>query len=362
MGQYLLRFMLSFLLILMASFPVYAGQSEAAFPSLNIPASPARNISGALLIAITRAGDRLVAGGAHGVIIYSDDNGANWKQASVPVSLTITDIAFATPTIGWAVGAYGVVLHTSDGGQSWVRQLTGLDVNNLMLANATSVAAASPDSPQGARALRRANIFVAAGPDKPLLAVDVQDASHVTIFGAYRICIRTSDAGATWQDCSLSVPDPVSHNLYGIAHTAAGTYVVGESGDIFLMDGTGAFSSIPSPAEATLFGMIVTTKNTLLAYGVAGTLYRSADGGKDWAPVSIAAQSDLTAGLQLASGAIILLSGTGTIYVSNDDGQRFQTVSQNTGEVLCAGVQAANSNIVLAGLSGIRVLQPSALQ
>jgi hypothetical protein len=64
----------------------------------------------------------------------------------------------------------------------------------------------------------------------------------------------------------------------------------------------------------------------------------------------------------LYAGAIILLSGTGTIYVSNDDGQRFQTVSQNTGEVLCAGVQAANSNIVLAGLSGIRVLQPSALQ
>jgi photosystem II stability/assembly factor-like uncharacterized protein len=115
-----LRLALPFLLISLASFPVDAAvQQDTPYSNLSTPAPQVVNPSGAELIAITRAGDRLVAGGAHGIIIYSDDNGVTWHQASVPVTLTITDIAFATPKIGWAVGAFGVVLHTTDGGESW---------------------------------------------------------------------------------------------------------------------------------------------------------------------------------------------------------------------------------------------------
>jgi photosystem II stability/assembly factor-like uncharacterized protein len=358
-----LRLALPFLLISLASFPVDAAvQQDTPYSNLSTPAPQVVNPSGAELIAITRAGDRLVAGGAHGIIIYSDDNGVTWHQASVPVTLTITDIAFATPKIGWAVGAFGVVLHTTDGGESWTRQLTGVDINNLILANATSAAAAAPNSPDSQRAVRRANIFKTAGPDKPLLAVYPKDPLHVTIFGAYRICVSTADGGATWHDCSLSVPDPISHNLYGVTPTAAGTYVAGEAGDLFLMDDNGGFTAITMPSISTLFGVIATNKGTLVAYGVAGALDRSTDGGKNWTAINIATQSDFTDGLQLSSGLIVLLSETGLIYTSSDDGQSFTPLKDNTGQVLTAAVQAANSNLVVASLSGIRVLQPADLQ
>ena len=77
------------------------------------------------LLATARAGDRLVAVGQRGHILYSDDSGKNWLQASVPVSADLNAVSFPTPQQGWAVGSDGVVLHSSDAGQTWTRQLDG---------------------------------------------------------------------------------------------------------------------------------------------------------------------------------------------------------------------------------------------
>ena len=65
------------------------------------------------------AGQRLVAAGARGHIVYSDDRGASWQQAKVPVSADLTALHFVDARQGWAVGHEGVVLHTADGGASW---------------------------------------------------------------------------------------------------------------------------------------------------------------------------------------------------------------------------------------------------
>jgi photosystem II stability/assembly factor-like uncharacterized protein len=59
------------------------------------------------LTAVTIAGDRLVAAGWRGLIMYSDDGGKSWRQSSVPVSVDLTAIAFPTPTDGWVVGHDG---------------------------------------------------------------------------------------------------------------------------------------------------------------------------------------------------------------------------------------------------------------
>jgi photosystem II stability/assembly factor-like uncharacterized protein len=64
----------------------------------------------AYLTGIARAGKRLVAVGERGIVVLSDDDGATWRQASVPVSVTLAAVQFPTPTQGWVVGHYGVVL------------------------------------------------------------------------------------------------------------------------------------------------------------------------------------------------------------------------------------------------------------
>ena len=93
------------------------------------------------LVAIARVGQRLVAAGLHGVIVVSSDSGVTWRQASVPVDVTLTAIYFISPQEGWAVGHFGVILHTGDGGLTWTRVVDGLDV--IKALNATAALAQS---------------------------------------------------------------------------------------------------------------------------------------------------------------------------------------------------------------------------
>jgi len=71
----------------------------------------------AMMLSATRAGDRLVAVGDHGVVLLSDDDGKNFRQAhAVPTRATLTGVTFIDAREGWACGHWGVVLHTTDGG------------------------------------------------------------------------------------------------------------------------------------------------------------------------------------------------------------------------------------------------------
>ena len=71
---------------------------------LDAPAEPSPLSANAQLLAIARAGDRLVTAGMRGHVLYSDDDGLTWTQAKVPVSVTLTAVYFPTPQQGWAAG------------------------------------------------------------------------------------------------------------------------------------------------------------------------------------------------------------------------------------------------------------------
>ncbi|HEV8078545.1 MAG TPA: YCF48-related protein, partial [Marinobacter sp.] len=103
---------------------------------LELPARSTELAATSLLTDVTRTGDseRLVAVGERGHIIYSDNGGANWVQASVPVSVTLTGVDFGSANHGWAVGHSGAVLHSSDAGASWALQMTGIQAANLAIA------------------------------------------------------------------------------------------------------------------------------------------------------------------------------------------------------------------------------------
>jgi photosystem II stability/assembly factor-like uncharacterized protein len=272
-------------------------------------------------------------------------------------------VAFATPQDGWAGGAMGVVLHTTDGGVSWKTQLTGVEINQMILVAAKQRAASQPGDPSAARALRRANIFMQAGPDKPLMSILAFDANNVQIFGAYRICVKSKDAGKNWQDCSLDVPDQVSHNLYDAIQAGSSVYVAGESGSVFRSNDHGTtFSQLALPTDSTLFGILATQAHSLIAFGVAGEIFRSADQGRTWSAPPIASQSDLTAGVILSSGTIVILSGTGNVYVSSDDGVSFQALPLNERMGLFGAVQAQNGDLVMVGPGGVRVAPQASLK
>jgi len=322
---------------------------------LDTPAIAAKAPDRVNLIAITRAGNRLVAVGEHGVIIYSDDNGQTWTQASVPVSVLLTAVGFATPTQGWAAGHYGVILHTSDAGATWQEQLNGIQANQLTLDAANQAVAQDPNSAAAQHALHRANIFVAAGADKPFLSVLAEDANDAIIVGGYRLAMKTTDGGKTWQDCSLHIGDPISQNLYDIATVGSNLYIAGEAGNVFVStDGGNSFPMTIAPTDATMFGALATGDNGVLVFGVAGQAYRSDDNGKTWQVVKqFDSEANLLAARTLSSGAIAVANEAGVIYVSRDHAHSFTALPQAQPMAIFDFVPAENGDVIAVGNLGV---------
>jgi photosystem II stability/assembly factor-like uncharacterized protein len=71
---------------------------------LDTPASKSPLAAAALLNGLAVAGPRIVAVGQRGHILWSDDAGAHWQQAEVPVSADLTAVCFPSPPAGLGGG------------------------------------------------------------------------------------------------------------------------------------------------------------------------------------------------------------------------------------------------------------------
>jgi hypothetical protein len=111
------------------------GASPLRRRALATPALVTPKALGAATLAVARAGARLVAVGERGTVLWSDDGGAHWQQARVPVQAALTSVRFVDAHVGWAAGHLGVILKTEDGGQSWAR-LDGTQAAAALLAAA----------------------------------------------------------------------------------------------------------------------------------------------------------------------------------------------------------------------------------
>jgi len=337
--------------------PLRARAAPTGIEVLDNPAIPVKSPAGVILVAITLAGARLVAAGEHGVIIYSDDNGASWHQAAVPVDVTLTCLSFITPSLGWAAGHFGVILITRDGGATWLEQLNGVQANALTMAAAQTATTDDPDAPGTPLALRRAAKFMAAGPSKPFLSCLALSPAEVIVFGAYRMTMMTKDGGATWVDWSLHIGDKFSRNLYAVATIGPDIFIAAEEGLVFRSsDGGATFPQVTSPTPTTLFGVTPTSAGHAVVYGVAGTCFRSADRGETWSPCAINTQDNLTAAVLLPSGALLLGSESGNVFISHDDGASFTALSGVPPMAVSGMVLAADHGVVAVGQTGVTLL------
>lgn len=308
-----------------------ASAAVPQYPQLTDPAIAVRNLTRVYFVAGASAGPRIVAGGQEGVIIYSDDSAKSWHQAAVPVSATITDIAFASPKVGWATGGLGVILKTEDGGESWVKQLDGQDEIALMnTATQAFVASQPPDSEAADHAARRAKILTEQGPERPMLSLLAVSETDVFAFGTYRSAVYSSDGGKSWTDWSMNIGDPLSHNIYGAAAIGGAYYLVAETGLIFCStDGGKTFPKLAQPGDATFFGICDAGAGGILAYGVAGEMYLSTDQGKTWTASQFAGNSNVNAVISLAGGLLIAGDSGGGLWMSKDHGASFTFMTRN---------------------------------
>jgi photosystem II stability/assembly factor-like uncharacterized protein len=338
------------------------------------PAIPSPDAPRTLLLDVSRAGDRLVAVGEQGHIIWSDDNGASWTHAEVPVSLMLTGVVFPTAERGWAVGHEAVVLSSGDGGKTWSVALASETIAALQVdaareaiteAEAALEAAAKEDQEDAQYALEDAEIAledaelaIEEGITYPALDIWFESPNRGYALGAYGLLLATTDGGATWKLHSKRLDNLDGYHLYGIARSASGALVIaGEAGGLHrsLDDGV-SWERLEPPYAGSFFGILATNDGSLLIFGLRGNIFRSEDDGDSWMPIDAPGDSTLFGGRVLSDGRIVLVGASGTVLESRDGGLSFETVAVAGRSARNAVAETAAGELVLAGFGGVRVI------
>jgi photosystem II stability/assembly factor-like uncharacterized protein len=331
---------------------------------LQTPARMSARAPKAMLTALALAGQRTVAVGERGIILVRDGGDkAAWQQAKVPVSVTLTDVAFANGRDGWAVGHDGVILSTSDGGAQWTTRFDGNRANALMLADAKAALAraqAAGGSAASSTALSDAenalgDIEAAAkfGPSRPLLGVWFRDTRTGYAVGAYGQAFRTTDGGVNWQSMGAGLPNPEGLHYNAIAGGPGRMLAIaGEGGYVYRsLDGGDTWQRIETGYGGQLYGVMFTGR-AMLAYGFGGHVFRSEDGGATWRETPPVTKKSLVGGTMQGS-SIVLAAQDGALLRSDDDGASFRVVRQGDA-VPTAGMLALDGTVLLSGVGGVR--------
>lgn len=345
-------------ILMVGAFAVLNSAATPAFVDvLDTPAIKSSLAAKTLLNGVTLAGNRLVCVGWRGHIIYSDDQGKTWVQASVPVSSDLVAVYFPSPQKGWAVGHYGIVLHSSDGGVTWSKQLDGLVAAQVMVSYYTEHPPKNlrAGSEGAARLTEEVKRFVQDGPDKPFLDVWFENETNGFIVGAFNFIFRTTDGGKSWEPWYDRTENPRSLHFYAIRPVGKDLFIVGEQGLVQKLDGReGRFREIKTPYRGTFFG-ITGNSGSVIAFGLRGNAFRSGDGGASWQKIETGIPVGLTGATVTEDGRIVLVSQAGHILMSTDGGLSFN-LAKPEGQFPAAAVVAPDRNtLVLAGYGGVQV-------
>lgn len=327
-----------------------------------------------LLNDATRAGDRIVAVGERGHVIYSDDEGQTWTQAEVPVSVTLNAVDFGSDSSGWVVGHSGVVLHSGDAGATWQLQFDGLQAAELVIESREEQIAAmeerieqAPEAEKGDLEWALDDLFFALenvqadmeiGPVNPLLDVWFENDQHGFVVGAYGMVLRTQDGGETWEDWGPQLSNPQNFHLNSVARVTGGALViVGEAGQVHVsVDNGDTWEQRESPYDGSLFGVMGTGKvNEVLAFGLRGNTMLSTDLGRSWTMVANEGGTTLNNGSVADDGRITLVGNSGAVLMSSNGGESFRAHFRNDREGVMGVVPLSGTNLLLVGEGGVMI-------
>jgi len=340
---------------------------------IETPSMPTLLAPANLLNDADRAGQRIVAAGERGHIIFSDDGGETWVQGQVPVSLTLTGIDFGSETHGWAVGHSGVVLSTENAGESWDLQLTGVDAAKLAIETRKeeieAMEARIEEAPEEEVddlewalddlifSLENMEADLDIGPVNPFLDVWFENETHGFVVGAYGMFLRTTDGGETWRDWGANLDNPRSFHLNSITQiTGGGLVVAGEAGQIFVSADNGdTWETRESPYEGSLFGALGTgNANEILVFGLRGNTFKSTDFGRSWTVVPNEGGTTLNNGAVAEDGRITLVGNSGAVLMSSDGGESFSPYFRNDREGVMDVVPLSGTDLLILGEGGVK--------
>jgi len=362
----------SALLAISLMFPILS-QAQWQDP-LETPALATDRAHESLLLDITRIASRLVAVGAHGHIVYSDDSGKSWRQAKTPSSVTLTSVHFPSATMGWAAGHDGIILHSSDAGETWVKQFDGYLANRAIVKGSraskelaiaaldkakntgdlTTIDNAEMHLENATYALEDAQYDNKSGSTKPFLDVWFYDAKIGFAVGAYGMAFHTRDGGKSWIDWSSHLENSDRLHINGLTMVGPRSLMlVGEQGLILRSDDMGdSWRALPSPYEGSYFGIMAKADNVLV-FGLRGNLYHSVDGGIQWEKIYTNSEQTLMAGVAKTDKTSVLVGNGGSVILLNRRSEDPKSIILPGRTTSASVAQAPDGSIVIVGEAGV---------
>lgn len=328
--------------------------APASATRLELDSPPVQSLLGLErpLMAVARAGTRLVVAGRMGGIYWSEDDGRRWTQAQVPLSVDFTAMQFIDAQRGWVTGHDGVVLATEDGGRSWQRRLDGRQAAALM-QQAYTPSSASED-PWVQTAVEETSRFVAEDGARPFLDLAFLDAQRGYVVGAWGLIFRTDDGGRSWQPWMHRTDNPGALHLNAIRQIGDELWIVGERGLMLRHEAASdRFVAVESPYTGSYFG-IAGSGDTRLAFGLEGKVFRSTDGGRSWQSAAVDSQGAITAGEIGSDGLAVLGDASGKLWVSRD-GAPFEPLAAASAMPFYGLQRLPANRLALVGMNGVRV-------
>ena len=368
------RFALQTLVILfaIAGFVVTSEARPTRFQML--PALQTEAAAESLIMDAATDGQRTLIVGEQGHILYSDDNGASWTHAQVPLSLALTAVTYCGSNCAWAAGHDGVLLRSTDRGESFQTNFTGTDIARLSAdaAEATireleaEIETASPDAIDDLEwaledaqfAFDDASAALEDGIAMPLLDIWFENQRNGFALGAYGIMLQTRDGGSTWSLISDRLDNPDDFHLYGIARSAAGTLLVaGEAGTLLRSrDGGESWDRLEAPYQGSFFGIVAARDGSLITFGLRGNIFRSTDEGDTWSAVETNDERTLLGGMIRSDGTVVLVGSAGALLASNDHGASFQALPTSGNRVYSSVTETPDGKIMLVGFGGVSIV------
>ena len=332
----------------------FAGVAHAQVNPTVMPATgplTKQTMSRLLLTDVARFGNRTVAVGDRGYVVYSDDNGGTWSRAKTPVGLALLNgVYFSDANTVWAVGHDSVILKSTDQGREWTQS------------------------------------YSSAKDQRPLMDIVFSDANQGFAVGAYGAFLETTDGGKTWSgrkvipaaqkpakstatagrgnrgaaaenDDDLGKSVDEDKHLNAIVKIGDGKFfIAGEAGTLLLSNDAGKnWARVASPYKGSFFGAVQANDGSVLVLGLRGNVFRSPDASlKSWEVVATNTKASMMGATKLSDGSIVLSGLSGTVLISRDNGKTFSAMKSGTIKPLAASVPGAANALTVVGETGAR--------
>lgn len=272
-------------------------------------AKPVRRIDH--LQSVAGNGKVLVAVGAFGAVIVSEDGGASWKRNDLAQGGALIKVAACGDGSFAALDFGGRLWLGSPDAASWsARDLPPSDAHldvactsddRLWVTGARGLLATSRD---GGKSWENKSL----DEDIQLLNVQFPTSSFGVVTGEFGRVLVSRDGGATWEQGAGLGEDFYPQGMH--FETDSRGLVVGLGGAVFeTLDGARGWARGNAPAEAPLYGVLALAGGDAVVVGAAGMAARRTGGA--WSPISGVPMADLR-GLTVSPKGVVL-AGTGTL-------------------------------------------------